>query len=101
MTYAELERYMASKKRVRERQAQERATYDYILANMIGHSMARVFNSDNKFPEIYEAYPTIFDKEEIESKREERTMELSAQRFMAFAKSFNEKFAEKEGKDKE
>lgn len=101
MTYAELERFMMSRKRVRERKAQEQATYDYILANMIGHSMARLFNPDNKFPEIYDAYPTIFDKEEIESKREERTMELSAQRFMAFAKSFNEKFAEKEGKDKE
>lgn len=100
MTYAELERAMESKKRVKERECQEKATYDYILANLIGHSMARVFNSENQYPEIYDAYPTFFEKEVIEAKRQERTMELSAQRFMAFAESFNEKIAKKEGKDK-
>lgn len=100
MTYAELERALDSKRRVRERESQERATYDYILANLIGHSVSRVFNSDNKYPEIYEAYPTIFEKDAIEAKKQERTMELSAQRFMAFAESFNEKIAKKEAKDK-
>lgn len=101
MTLAEFDRFVESRKRVQEREAKERATYDYILGDLIGRSLARVYHSDNKYPEIYDAYPTIFDKEDIEEKREERTQELSAQRFMAFAESFNKKFAEKEGKDNE
>ena len=101
MTFAEFDRYVESRKRVQEREARERATYDYILGDLIGRSLSRVYHSSNKYPEIYDAYPTIFDREDIEEKREERAQELSAQRFMAFAESFNKKFAEKEGKDNE
>lgn len=101
MTYGEVERAIESKRRVQEREAKEKASYDYILGNLIGISVARVYNEDTKYPEIYDVYPNLFDKEKIEAERYQRTMELSAQRFMTFAKSFNDKFAEKEGKDKE
>lgn len=100
MTYGEVERAIASKRRIQEREAKERASYDYLLGNLIGISVSRVFNGDNKYPEIYEVYPSLFDKEQIEAEKQKRTMELSAQRFMTFAESFNEKFAKKEGKDK-
>lgn len=101
MTLAEFDRYVESRKRVQEREAKEKATYDYILGDLIGRSIARVYHSSNKYPEIYDAYPNLFEKENIEEQREERKQELSAQRFMAFAESFNKKFAEKEGKDNE
>jgi hypothetical protein len=101
MTYGEVERAIESKRRVQEREAKEKASYDYVLGNLIGISVARVYNEDTKYPEIYDVYPNLFDKEKIEAERYQRTMELSAQRFMTFAKSFNDKFAEKEGKDKE
>lgn len=99
MTLAEFDRVVASRRRVQEREAKEKATYDYILGDLIGRSIARVFDSNNRYPEIYEAYPAFFDKEKIEEQRQEKQQELSAQRFMAFAESFNKKFAEKEGKD--
>ena len=101
MTLAEFDRYISSKRRVQEREAKERASFDYILGDLIGRSIARVYNSSNTYPEIYDAYPAFFEKESIEEQRQERLNELSAQRFMAFAESFNKKFAEKEGKDNE
>lgn len=101
MTLAEFDRFVSSRRRVQEREAKEKATYDYILGDLIGRSLARVYHSSNKYPEIYEAYPALFEKENIEEQRQERTMELSAQRFMAFAESFNKKIAEKEGNDNE
>ena len=101
MTLAEFDRFVSSRRRVQEREAKEKATYDYILGDLIGRSIARVFDSSNKYPEIYDAYPAFFDKEVIEEQRQEKVQELSAQRFMAFAESFNKKFAEKEGKDNE
>lgn len=96
MTPGELMRKFESKQRVIERERQEKATYDYILGDLIGRSISRVYSSSAKYPPVYEAYPHIFEKEEIEEAQQNRTMELSAQRFMAFAESFNKKLAEKE-----
>jgi hypothetical protein len=101
MTPGELMRKFESKQRVLERERQEKATYDYILGDLIGRSIARIHSSSATYPKAYEAYPHIFNKDEIEEAEQNRTMELSAQRFMAFAESFNEKLADKEGKDKE
>ena len=72
MTIAELERATESRARVEKRRAQERATYDYILADLIGKSVSRIYNSSNHMPDISEAYPTLFDSEEIEEKKEEQ-----------------------------
>jgi len=92
MTLAELERAILSKRRMEKIRAQERASYDYILADLIGRSVARLQSSSNKMPEISAAYPTLFDAQEIEEKKAEKKAELSALRFKLFANAFNEKF---------
>lgn len=97
MTLAELERAIASKRRVQKLQAQERASFDYLLADLIGRSIARVQSSSNKMPEISEFYPALFDSEEIQQKKQAQKAELSALRFKLFADSYNKKF-NKEGK---
>lgn len=94
MTLAELERLIASKKRVYKAQAQERASFDYILADLIGRSVARVYNSSNTLPEISSAYPTLFDSKEVEEQKATKKAELSALRFRLFANSFNKRFKE-------
>ena len=43
------------------RERQDRAFFDYQLSNLIGISVSRLFSSDGKFPEIHEAYPSIFE----------------------------------------
>ena len=98
MTLLELERAFASAKRLQEIEARKKANFDYRLADLIGRSIARVYNSVNKMPDISEANPGIFSAEEVEEKKLEKKQELSALRFKQFADAFNKRFAEG-GKD--
>lgn len=92
MTLAELNRSIASRKRVLKMQAQEKASLDYILADLIGRSIGRIYSSSTTIPEISQVYPTLFDNKEVEEKRAEKKAELSALRFKQFADSYNKKF---------
>lgn len=94
MTLAELNRSLLSKRRVLELKAKERASYDYILADLIGRSVARVYSSSAKLPSIAEAYPSLFNQEEIQEQQQAQKDQLSALRFKQFAESFNKKFEE-------
>ena len=91
MTIAELERAINSKRRVQKLEAQEKAAYHYILADLIGKSVARVYSSTIAMPDISEAYPTLFDSIEIQEKKQEKKDELSALRFRQFADAHNNK----------
>lgn len=99
MTIAELERTIESKKRIKKEQDKEKAIFDYLLANLIGKSVARIYNSSNQYPGIEEAYPMFFDSEEIQEQKAQKRAELSALRFKQFATSFNSKFNKEEAKD--
>lgn len=94
MTLAELIRLVESKKRMQLLQAKEKATFDYMLADLIGRSVARLQSSANHYPTIAEAYPTLFTTEEVEEKIQSKKDELSALRFKQFAQSYNKKFKE-------
>ena len=94
MTIAELNRFVESKKRIQKREAQEKASYDYILADLIGRSVARIHSSAATYPRLSDAYPALFDSEVVEEKLQEKKDELSALRFKQFANSFNKKFKE-------
>lgn len=94
MTLAELERAIKSKKRVKKAEAQERASFDYILADLFGRSMSRLYGSNNKIPDIANVYPTLFNNEEVENKKKQKQNELSAIRFRQFAQHHNKKYEE-------
>lgn len=94
MTIAELNRAVESKKRCQIRAAQEKANFDYILADLIGRSIARIHSNSNRMPQIAEAYPTLFESVEVDAKIQEKKDELSALRLKQFAQSFNLKFKE-------
>ena len=94
MTFAELDRVVASKKRMQKYEAQERATYDYILAALIGRAFSAGMDSKAKFPDIHEVYPSLFDAQEREQQKQERSNQLSALRFKQFAQSYNKRFKE-------
>lgn len=74
------------------REAREKASADYILAELIGRSVARIYNSSNKMPEISEVYPNLFSSAEVEEKKKAKKAELSALRFKQFANTYNKKF---------
>lgn len=94
MTIAELERSIDSKKRRIKEEDQRRATFDYILADLIGRSVARVYNSSNEMPAISAVYPTLFDGAEEQERIVEKQDTLSAARFRQFAESFNKRHKE-------
>ena len=91
MTLAEIIRAIESKKRQQKLQAQEKASYDYILADLIGRSVSRIYSNSTRLPQIYEVYPTLFDNVEMEEQKQQKQMEISAIRFKLFAQSYNNK----------
>ena len=90
MTLAEIERYLKSRARIKERESQEKASFDYILADLIGRSVGRVYGGGN-MPEIYDIYPNLFSSKEIEEQRQAHRNLLSALRFKEFANFHNKK----------
>ncbi len=98
MTLAELERYAESFKRVQKREAQEKAFADYRLADLIGYSMARLYSKTAKYPEIYDVYPAIFDKDAILEAKTKNHLKKTDEWLRNFAETFNKTKTE-EGKD--
>lgn len=98
MTPGEVSRLAKSRSRVRRLEAQEKASYDYILANLIIKGVSMTLGSKGSFPTIEEAYPSLFD-DMVEKRNEEiqqQKINLSALRFRQFAQSYNNKFKHKE-----
>lgn len=99
MTLAELERVISSRRRTEKLRLQEKAVFDYRLADLIGYSVARTQSSANKMPELGAAYPELFDTQELEEKKAEKKAELSVLRFKLFANAYNDKFNKGAAKD--
>ena len=93
MTLAELNRAIESKKRVQKIQAQERASFDYILSTLVVKGFSIAMGSKESYPTIEQAYPGIFDelKEEKQDLLQQKKDELSILRFKQFAQSYNHK----------
>ncbi len=96
MTIAELERAIASYTRRKQEENKQKATYDYILANLIARGVQSAIVGGDGMPDITEVYSSLF-KVENEKRKEERQAlnnELSTLRFIEFANSYNKKFEE-------
>lgn len=91
MTIAEIMRAIESHNRQYKAQAKEKAAFDYILADAIGRSIARVYSSSATMPQLYELYPSIFDSAEIREQKQKKMDELSVLRFKQFAAAHNNK----------
>lgn len=98
MTPGEVIRAVKSKIKVRKLESQERASFDYILANLIVKGVGLTLGADGHYPTIEEAYPDLFNDliEERNKKVQEQKMSLSALRFKQFAQSYNDNFKRKE-----
>lgn len=94
MTIAELDRVFESQARQQKLKLQERASYDYILAMLVGRAFASTMSSEATFPELHEVYPSLFTSEIHEEIKQERMDELSALRFKQFANFHNKKYEE-------
>ena len=87
-----------SKQRTTITESKERAMFDYLLADLIGKSVSRIYSNSARMPELYEVYPSLFEREDIEEKKQEQRDTLSALRFKQFAQSYNKRFKKEEAK---
>lgn len=94
MTLAEVNRAANSKIRMTKIEDEKKASFDYILADLIGRSVSRIYSSSSKMPTLHEAYPSLFTQEREEEMIQEKKVELSALRFKQFANSYNTKYKE-------
>lgn len=92
MTIAELDRAVASRNRIVQREAKERASFDYILASLIGRAVSMTMASGGSFPELHEVYPSIFGDAENRKAQEEQKQQLSVLRFIHFAEAHNNRY---------
>lgn len=73
---------------------------DYMLADLVGRSIARIYPKSKPLPDIEEVYPSLFGEEErteMEEEKQRRIDELSEIRFRQFAESLNKRFHSKGG----
>ncbi len=98
MTPGEVRRAIDSRNRIIKIEAQEKAAYDYIQAQLIIKGIGICLGDKTAFPTKQEAYPGLFDEiaKDQEQKIQEKRAELSAARFRQFAQSYNNKFKNKE-----
>ena len=89
-TYGEMLRYMKAYSNRLLRERQDKAFLDYQLSNLIGISVSRLFSSNSKFPEIHEAYPSIFEPPSPEEIANMRAMEMKA-RMIEYTEQHNAK----------
>lgn len=92
MTLAEVNRAANSKIRMTKIEDEKKASFDYILADLIGRSISRLYSSSGKMPSLSESYPSLFSKEEEVKTIQQKKNELSALRFKQFANSYNNRF---------
>lgn len=94
MTLGEVYRAIESWNRVYKREQREKATYDYIHANLIRHGVGIVLGSKQPMPSLEDVYSELFaeDRERKAEEIQQQKMNLSALRFKQFAESFNQNF---------
>ena len=98
MTISEITRMAKSKQRTTITASKERAVFDYLLADLIGKSVSRIYSNSARMPELYEVYPSLFEQEKKKKKKQEQRDTLSALRFKQFAQSYNKRFKKEEAK---
>ena len=94
MTIGEVDRAIESRNRLIERESQERASFDYMLAQVLSKNISVILTGKGEAPTLQQAYPNLFDDllEEQEQKIQQRKDDLSALRFKQFAQSYNSRF---------
>ncbi len=91
MTYGEIVNAIQSYNRVYEIQQKEKAIFTYKTADLIVAGIGALFDSNAMFPQIYEAFPSLFEKEKELLKQAEnnKAVEIYKAKFAAFAESHN------------
>ena len=91
MTLAEIARAIESKKRILDVEEKRQAIFVYTLADLIGHSVARIHNKNNTMPTIGEVFPSLFNTKEEQERQQALKLERFKAQLLQFTNSHNEK----------
>ena len=92
MTIAEYIRAIESYNRRKKANDRDKASFDYLLADTVGKSIARIYSSSARMPELFVVYPSLFDSAEIQAQKQAKRNELSILRFKQFTQAHNDKY---------
>ena len=98
MTPGEVNRAIEARNRVARFELQERASMDYILAQLIVKGVGITLGDKSSYPTLEEVYPSLFEdqKQKQEEIIQQKKTDLSVLRFKQFAQSYNNRFKNKE-----
>lgn len=91
-TLAQITRYVESYNKQQQNKLQEKAYFDYQLANLIGVSVSRLLSKDAKYPTFEKAYPFINQSVQFKEVDEEWEMEVQRNKLREWAEQINKKF---------
>lgn len=94
-TLSQVTRYVESYNKLKENQMQEKAYFDYQLANLIGMSVARLLSKGAKYPTFEKAYPFV-NKDNDNEVDESWEMEKQHLKLLEWAEQLNKKFEVKQ-----
>lgn len=106
-TLKEVTQYVEAYNKQQQSKLEEQAYFDWMLANLIGSSVARLMSKDAKFPKLEEAYPFVKDNKQqqpVDDKgltSEEKQASLAITEWAMAMQRKKEKAKAKEQKPKE
>lgn len=95
MTYEEMRLVIDSFNRREKARVQEMASMNYQLGNLVGMSVARLFDEKAKYPTLFEAFPTLFDDLEIDTTPRQQDWRIMKDRLQQYATAHNTKIGGK------
>lgn len=72
-----------------ERETKEKAQFTYVLGDLIGASVARLFDDKSNYPSIHEVFPELFPQEAASD--DNNNWMLIKEQFIDFAEARNKK----------
>lgn len=96
MTYGEIVNAIRSFNRNYEREQKEKALFVYKMADLVAAGIGSAFSKEAKFPQIYDAFPRIFEKEKalMEKAEQEKATSIYKAKFIDFTNSHNARWGE-------
>lgn len=91
-TLSQVTRYVNAHNQQQENELQEKAYFDYQLANLIGMSVARLLSKDAKYPKFEKAYPFVNKETQSKEVDEEWEMEVHHHKLLEWAEQMNKKY---------
>lgn len=88
MTYLEITTAIKAYNNKQKYEMQKKASMDYVLADLIGSSLSRLFSKDAKYPQIHDVYPHLFKEEKQKQEKQpqqQQHWQIMKERINAYA----------------